>query len=199
MSRYQFRRGILLTLIIGMFSIGANARRRNDTTYDGTVDFGSQVVYLNDGCVAVDGTLTSGNFFQDLKRIDTGSESEFRKSGRVVTEYPDSLTTSIRLVGGECAATLTRPPNSVFGDNSYSLKFKVEWKDGMQLRSALLSPVAAHCTGSSSIPIPSRNFTIPSVTCEMTVNSQGVPLGDHLIVSVSTADGKFLTRLSAHP
>jgi hypothetical protein len=182
-----------------MLAIGADARRKNDTIYDGSVGFGSQVIYLNDGCVSIDGAVTSGTFFEDLKRSDTGSEFEFRKSGSVVTEYPDSLTTSIRLVGGECADTISKPPSSIFHNDSYSLRFQVEWKDGMELRPAVLSPIVAQCTGASSTPIPSRDFTIPSITCEMTVNSQGVPLADHLIVSVFTADGKLLTRLSAHP
>jgi hypothetical protein len=199
MSRHPYRRGILLTLIVGLFAIGADARRKNDTTYDGSVDFGSQVIYLNDGCVSVDGTVTSGNFFDDLKRLDTGSEFQFRKSGGLVTEYPNSLTTSIRLVGGECADTISRPPSSIFHNDSYSLRFQVEWKDGMELRPAVLSPITAHCTDASSTPIPSRDFTIPSITCEMTVESQGIPLANHLIVSVFTADGKLLTRLSAHP
>jgi hypothetical protein len=199
MSRHCYSRGIVLALIVCMFSAGVDARRRNDTTYDGTVKFGSQVVYLNDGCIAVDGTVTSGTFFSDLKRIETGSESEFRKSGAVVTEYPETLTTSIHLVGGECDATLSKPPASIFRGDSYSLTFQLEWKDGMQMRPAALSPVVAHCTGTFSTPIPSRDFTIPSVTCQMTLDSKGVSLNDHLIVSVIRADGKMLTRLSAHP
>jgi hypothetical protein len=199
MSRNCHCRGILLPLIIGILAIGADARRKNDTTYDGSVGFGSQVIYLNDGCVSVDGAFKSGNFFEDLKRSDTGSEFEFRKSGSVVTEYPEYLTTSIRLVGGECADTISRPPSSIFHNDSYSLRFQVAWKDGMEMRPAVLSPIVAHCTGASSTPIPSRDFTIPSITCEMTVDSHGVPLADHLIVSVFTADGKLLTRLSAHP
>ena len=199
MSRLCYRRGIVLALILGVFSVDVDARRRNDTTYDGTVKFGSQIVYLNDGCIAVDGTVTSGTFFSDLKRIDNGSEFEFTKSGTVVTEYPETLTTSIHLVGGECDATLSRPPASIFRGDSYSLTFQLEWKDGMQMRPAALSPVVTRCTGTSSTPIPSRDFTIPSVTCQMTVDSKGVPLSDHLIVSVVSADGKQLTRLSAHP
>ena len=199
MSRYRSSRGIVLALIVVMFSFGADARRKNDLTYNGAVNFGSQVVYLNDGCVAVGGSVTSGNFFGDLKRIDTGSQFEFRRNGSLVTEYPESVTTSIRLVGGECDATLSRPPASIFRGDSYSLKFRLEWKDGMQLTPAVVSSVPAQCTGATSIPIPSRDFTIPSVTCQMTVDSRGVPLGDHLIVSVLTSEGKLLTRLSAHP
>ena len=197
MSRYHYRLGILLLFILCMFPIGAEARGRNNATYDGAIDFGSQLLHLDDGCLALDGAITSGNFFDDLTRIESGSRFEFRKHGRVVTEYPESLTTSIRIVG-QCAATLSNRPSSIFRGDSYSLKFQVEWKEGMQLRPAALSPVVARCVGSSSI-IPGQDVTIPSVTCQMTVDSKGVPLVDHLIVSVYAADGKRLTRLSAGP
>jgi len=197
MGRYRHLRGILLILIVGMLPMGADARGRNEPTYDGAIDFGSQLLHLDDGCLALDGTVTSGNFFDDLKRTEIGTRFEFRKRGKVVTEYPESLTTSIRIVG-QCAATLSNPPSSVFRGHSYTLKFQVEWKDGMRLRPAALSPVDAHCIGSSSI-IPGQDVTIPFITCQMTVASKGVPLDDHLIVSVFAADGTRLTRLSAGP
>lgn len=199
MTRYRYLRGILLALIIGIFPMGADARGRNNLTYDGAIDFGAQLIHMDDGCVALNGTVTSGNFFEDLKRIEIGTGLEFRKHGRVVTEYPDSLTTSVRISGGQCAATLSNSLSSIFRSDSYSLKFQVAWKQGMQLRPAVLSPVVAQCIGYSSIPIPSQDFTGPSIVCQLTVDSKGVPLVDHLIVSIFAADGKPLTRLSARP
>lgn len=174
------------------------ARGKSSPTYDGAVDFGSQLIHLDDGCLALDGRVTSGTFFDDLKRTEVGRRFEFRKRGKVVTEYPQLLTTSIRIAGDRCAA-LSNSPASVFRGDSYSLKFQVEWKDGMQLRPATLSPVSARCVGSNSIPIPSQDYTIPVITCQLTVDSKGVPLADHLIVSLFTADGQRLTRLSAAP
>lgn len=198
MSRYRYLRGILVILIIGTFPIRGDARGRNRTTYDGAVDFGAQLLHLDDGCLFLNGSVESGNFFEDLKRIDVGNRLEYRKRGRVVTDYPESLTTSIRIAGNQCAAALSRSPSSIFRGDSYSLKFQVEWKEGMQLRPAILSPVAARCVGYSSIAMPSKE-TIPSITCQLTVDSKGVPLDDHLIVSIFAADGTRLTRLSAGP
>jgi hypothetical protein len=198
MNRCRYLSAILLTLLFSMSPSGASAGGGNNPTYDGVIDFGPQLLHMDDGCLALNGTVTSGNFFEDLKRMETGSRFEFTKGGRVVTDYPELLTTSIRIIG-QCAATLSNPPSSVFHGDSFSLKFGVEWKDGMQLRPAELSPDFAHCTGYSSIPIPKQAYTIPSITCQLTVESKGVPLADHLIVSVYTADGKRLTRLSARP
>jgi hypothetical protein len=205
MNRCDCLQRIFLTVIIGMFPLVAHARTRNNTsndrnpTYGGVVNFGSQLLYLNDSCLSVDGTVTSGSFFDDLKRNDSGSLPEFRKRGEVVTEYPESLTASIRIIGSQCALALNSR-SSVFSGDSYSLTFEVNWKDGVQLSPALLSPVVAHCVGSSVLINPSGDtISAPSVTCQLTVASKGVPLADHLVVSVFTADGKRLTRLSAAP
>jgi hypothetical protein len=198
-SRYRYLAAILLVLILGVFPMRADAGGRSNPTYEGAINFGAQLLQLDDGCLALNGTVKSGTFFDDLRRIEVGNRFEYRKRGKMVTQYPESLTTSIRIEGDRCTAAFSNSSSSIFQGDSYSVKFQVEWKDGMELRPAVLSPLAAHCTASTSTPIPKRDFTIPFVACEMTVDSKGVPIGDHLIVSVFTADGKRLTRLSAGP
>lgn len=198
LNRSLHCRKVLSLFLIGVVPLSASARGRNNPTYDGAIDFGSQVIRLQDGCLDVQGRVTSGDFFEDLQRTETGGQFEFKKRGKLVTEYPESLSTSIR-IAGECAVPLSNPPSSVFQGDSYSLTLQVEWKEGMELRPAALSPVVARCVGSSSIPIPSQGSSIPVVTCQMTVDARGVPLVDHLIVSVFGSDGKLLTRLSAAP
>lgn len=194
-------RAILLVIIAvgAIVPFGSEARDRNNPKYDGTVDFSPQLLHFADGCVAIEGAMTSGSFFDGLKRIDMNSRIEFRKSGKVVTEYPESVTTSIRIVGDRCGAAPLNAPRSIFHGDSYSVKFKVEWKQGMQLRPASISSTAAHCVGFSSVPIPHQDFTIPSITCRLTVDSKGVPLDNHLIVSLFSAEGNRLTRLSVAP
>jgi|HubBroStandDraft_2_1064218.scaffolds.fasta_scaffold544765_1 hypothetical protein len=199
MNRRRYLQGIVVTLIVGMFPLVAHARSGNNSTYDGVVNFGPQLLYLDDGCLSVDGAVTSGNFFEDLKRNDSGSLPEYRKRGELVTEYPESLTASIRIMGNQCAAAPSSHP-PVFNGDSYSLTFEADWKNGFQLSPAALSPIGAHCVGSSVLINPSGDIiTAPSVTCQLTIASKGVPLTDHLIVSVFAADGKRLTRLSAAP
>lgn len=201
MNRRRNLRGILVMLLVGMFPVIAHGRTRNNQPYDGRVSFGSQLLHLDEGCLSVDGTLASGSFFENLKRDDTGILPEFRKSGEVVTEYPESLTASIRIIGNQCAAA----PSShspIFNGDSYSLSFEVAWKNGLQLSPAVLSPVVARCVGSSVLMNPAGDgdiITAPLLTCQLTVASKGVPLANHLIVSVFAADGKLLTRLSAAP
>jgi hypothetical protein len=198
MSRYRYLQSLSLVILVGTFSVCGDARGKNDETYDGAVDFGAQLLHLDGGCLSLDGSVESGNFFNDLKRIDVGNGFEYWKGGRVVTEYPESLTTSIHIAGNRCAPALSNSPSSIFRDGSYSLKFQVEWKEGMQMRPAVLSSAPARCIGYSSITIPGHE-TIPSMTCQLTIESKGVPLEAHLIVSIFAVDGTRLTRLSARP
>ncbi len=199
MNRRRYLPGILVALIAGMLPVVAHARTRNNQSYDGVVSFGSQLLYLDDGCLSVDGTIVSGSFFEDLKRNDSGMLPEYRKRGELVREYPESLTASIRIIGNQCAA-IPSSHSSVFDGDSYSLTFEVNWKNGFNLSPAVLSPNVVHCVGSSALINPNGDIiTAPSVTCQLTVASKGVPLAEHLIVSVFAADGKRLTRLSAAP
>jgi hypothetical protein len=191
--------GIWLLLMIGALPITAKAGSKGSAAYDGAVDFGPQVIQLDDGCLAVDGKMTSGAFFEDLKRIEIGRQFQFKKDGRAVSEYPDSLTTTILIAGGHCEPAVSNPGSLIFQGNAYTLRFQVDWKEGMQMRPAALSPVEAHCTGYSPIQAPGQELASAAILCQLTVDSKGVPLGDHLIVSIFSVDGKRLTRLSARP
>jgi hypothetical protein len=199
MDKAKFPRFLLAAWILCGAAISAQAGGKASPSEFGKVDFGAKELQFADGCVLIEGQLSSGSFFDDLKRTEVRGRFEFRKNGAEVTEYPESVTTSIRLVGDRCAAALSNSPSAVFNGDSYSLTFEVEWKDGVQLRPAMLSPALAHCDGYSSIALPRRDLTVPTVVCQMTVDSRGVPLLDHLIVSIFAPDGTRLTRLSAAP
>jgi hypothetical protein len=198
-NRALLLRGVLALLVIGALPLAARAGGNGSAAYDGTVDFGAQLIQSDDGCLAVDGKLASGAFFEDLKRVEIGHQFEFRKHGRAVREYPDSLTTSILISGGHCVSAVSNPEPSVFQGQTYRLRFQVDWKEGMVLRPAALSPVAARCTGYSPIKATGHELASAAVLCQLTVDSKGVPLGDHLIVSIFSGDGRRLTRLSARP
>jgi hypothetical protein len=199
MFQSSFSKASLLGLVLIAFPLAASARPRNNPSYGGQIDFGAQMLHLNDGCASVHGMVTSGDFFDDLKRIDNSGRMEYKKQGKPVTEYPDSITSSIRIAGDPCAAERSSSPSAFFQNHSYALKLEVYWKRDMKLRPALLSPLVANCRGYSSITTPDESVSIPSITCELTVKSKGVPLSDHLIVSILTPDGTPITRISAAP
>jgi len=198
MNRRRTLPGILAAFLAGLLPVAAQARAKNNQTYDGAVSFGSQLLYLDEGCLSVDGAIASGSFFENLKRSDSGILPEYRKGNELVTEYPESLTASIRIIGNQCnAASGAHSP--IFNGDSYTLSFEVDWKNGFELSRV---PVTARCAGSSVLINPSGDgdiITAPLLTCQLTVASKGVPLANHLIVSVLGSDGKLLTRLSAAP
>lgn len=192
MSRFRRPSGVLLSWILALAPVGASAHPR---TYDGVIEFGSQLLYLKDGCLSVRGTLTAGSFFADLRRIDVGGQLEYKKRGQIVKEYPESLTASIEI--DQCLAPSPDSTSSLFLGDSHPFKFEVSWKHEMQMRPAVLAPAVAHCARYS--PASLLGEDPPSIHCEMTVASKGVPLADHLIVLIFAADGRRLTRISAAP
>jgi hypothetical protein len=201
MTRNRVLQGILVVVAIGMLAMVSQARSRSKPkpTYDGGVNFGEQLLELQGGCLSVDGTVTSGSFFENVKRNDNGDAPEYTRNGKVVREYPQSLTASIRILGNQCG-DVASGADPIFKGDSYSLTFGVEWKKGLELRPAALSATVAHCVGASVLTNANGDMsTVPSLTCQLTVNSKGVPLGDHLIVSIFSENGKRLTRISAAP
>jgi hypothetical protein len=178
-----------------LFAFGG---RGVNPAYDGELAFGPQLLRFDDGCLFVDGAVTAGTFFNDLKRFDVGGRFEFRKRGQLVTEYPQALTTSVRLVGSRCGAESPYGPAAVFNGGSYALRITAQWKDGMDMTPIALAPEAAQCV---AVADPDQPFgdTIPVVTCRITVDGSGIPLDRHLIVSVFSVDGQRLARLSAAP
>ena len=198
-TRNCFSARIFLAMLVVLLPIGASARGRKVETYGGAIDFGAQLLHLDGSCLSVDGTVQAGHFFEDLKRVDTGSQFQYIKDGKAVAEYPESITTSIRIMGDQCQEGLSNTRSTIFSANSYALTFEVEWKDGMQLSPAVISPAIAHCVGTRVITDVNKDLAFPAVTCQMTVQSKGISLANHLIVSVFSPDGKRLTRISAAP
>ena len=179
----------LLVLFLACACVKGGSRRSSD----GILRFPPQIVQLNKGCIWIDGTLTAGRFFQGLARKDRDGVFEFTQGGELLTDYPQTVVASIRILDDQCVSTSVPYSLSLAGGNRRPFSFKVAWKAGLQLRPAALS-AGVDCVGSSGRP----TIALP-MTCQMAVKSQGTPLSDHLIVSVFGADGERLSRLSAAP
>lgn len=184
----------LLCALAVLFLASTYVRGGNRRAHDGAIDFPPQIVQLKSGCLWIDGTLTSGAFFEGLERKDRDGMFEYMNSGRLLTDYPQSVVASIRILDDQCVPAFS-PTRLSLVDKEYSFSFQVAWKTGMDVRPALLSTTGIHCFKSASM----RDGRMPPMTCQMTVKSAGTPLSDHLIVSVFGQDGTRLTRLSAAP
>jgi hypothetical protein len=183
----------LLCALPVLFLVSTCVRGGSRRSYDGIVRFPPQIVQLNSGCIWIDGTLTAGRFFQGLARKDRDGVFEFTHGGELLTDYPQAVVASIRILDDQCVSTSSPHRFSLASSDRRSFWFRAAWKTGLQLRPASLSS-SVDCIGSSGRPT-----IAPPMTCQMTVESQGTPLSDHLIVSIFGPDGKRLSRLSAAP
>jgi hypothetical protein len=190
---------LTLCLIVSLGTCPNNAvAARTPEMYHGAVNFGPQVVPLAGSCLWVDGGMTSGSFFDGLERRQSGTSSEYRKGSDVIREYPESVTVAVRFLN-QCAKPMSDSDFADFADLAGRMVFRVDWKAGLQVTPAVLSPIAAGCIRSMQSVVGNAPLPIPSVTCHISIPSKGIPLENHLIVSVFSRSGARLTRLSAAP
>ena len=195
MKTDRFVRLMLAVLVLGPIMLPAPALAGGHETYKGAVAFAPQIVQLPGGCLWVDGTLSSGNFFDGLERKDRSGLFQYTHDGTVLTNYPDSVNASIRILDDQCVPDPSDAGQVVSNDRPSSFTFNLAWKTDLQLRSVAISASDISCVGRSGKGMPSA---LP-MTCSITVKSKGIPLSDHLIVSVLGSGGARLARLSAAP
>ncbi|MGB8800891.1 MAG: hypothetical protein WCC97_09400 [Candidatus Acidiferrales bacterium] len=155
--------------------------------YKDDVALSTGQIRTGDVCVNFIPVMQSLGFFNGLERIDTSQGSEFRRNSNPVYFFPDYLTIEINIRIEVCDANMYTPaktPEVIKG-----MQFRVQWKRGLYLR-------------------PAANVTIdrkPLVMEEgdnrllyvIKVRDHNVPLSDHLILSVISASGKIMSRMSA--
>jgi hypothetical protein len=162
-----------------------NAGRMHEYRDDVALSTGQ--IRAGDVCVNFIPVLQSLGFFNGLQRIDTAQGSEFRRSSQTVDFFPDYLTIEINIRIEVCDANIYTPAKTP--DVIRGMQFRVQWKRGLYLR-------------------PAANVSIERKTLQMEegdnrmlyvikVRDHSVPLSDHLILSVISASGKIMSRMSA--
>jgi hypothetical protein len=162
-----------------------NAGRMHD--YKDDVALSTGQIRTGDVCVNFIPVLQSLGFFNGLERIDTPQGSEFRRNSRTVDFFPDYLTIEINIRIEVCDANIYTPAKTP--DIIKGMQFRVQWKRGLYLR-------------------PAANVTMERKPLQMEegdnrmlyvikLRDHSVPLTDHLILSVISANGKLLSRMSA--
>jgi hypothetical protein len=175
---------------------------RNVWSYDGGVFFETDGSLPNGVCFRIFGQMSSGDFFDGLKRIDTDQSMVFRRGNETVTKFPDSVTVSFSIRDQFCFAGVqqvdTRPP--LTGKMIEELRLSLYWKHGVDLspvkgvqevnsRVDRVQPYAA----SLAADLPARyqwsyQFAVPSA---------GVSLMDSLAFVFRTPDGRIAARVAA--
>ncbi len=189
-------------LTTGAFSQGLppHVSTLHHTVHGQTVGMTSQVVVLDDGCVAFTGEMEAGDFFLDLKRTGKGNHIRYQKHNAVVTEYPAELEVLVRIGGADCyKGTPGVPPASVRDDSGSSFTFNVIWRDGKDSWAAESSLPVMKRARPSSYSLDDTKHSVQILEYRFAVNSKGVPLASRLIVGILRDDGRQLAEISGGP
>ena len=170
--------------------------------FDGGIVFATEGGLSELTCFQLTGRATASGFFDDFKRIDDESGTEYRSGQEKVTQFPEELHVSFIVFDIPCKSQTLQPgPRKYLTQEMMkSLRFSFYWKRGIELRhienlkweAATAEPVKPYNTESKE-ELPKRfrwflNFTIPSA---------GVPLTDRLVLIIRTPDGRTAARVAA--
>jgi hypothetical protein len=170
--------------------------------YDGGVFFQTDGSLPNGVCFRVYGRMSSDDFFNDLKRVDTDEGTIFRRSSETVTQFPESVIVSFAIRDQSCLAGVQQ-----VGTRSYmtqtmmdNLRLSIYWKHGVDLHPAknseLLNARVDHINPYATAlaaELPPRY----EWSYDLSVSSAGVPLSDSLVFVFRTPDGRIAARVAA--
>jgi hypothetical protein len=153
-------------------------------------------------CFRINGRVTSGGFFNDLKSYDTVDGTIFRLGTNEVALFPDKLLLSLTIRDQPCSTGLQSvgTGDHLTQEAMSSMKLSLYWKHGVDLRSAgkitlvhfSVDPLQPYAT-SLAAELPKRYLW----SYELGVPAGGVPLTDSLVLIFRTADGHLAARVAA--
>jgi hypothetical protein len=163
----------------------------------------------NGPCFRINGRVTSGTFFDQLKAYDTdddtgeaGDGTVFRLGAAVVTQFPEKVTLDLLIHDQPCSYGLQPVGTGIHltQESMSTLKLSLYWKHGVDMRPATkislthfsVDPIQGY-TDTAATDLPQRylwsyKFTIPS---------GGVPLTDSLVLIFRTSSGYMAARVAA--
>jgi hypothetical protein len=177
-------------------------RDKNVWNYDGGVIFATDGALPNGACFRVSGEVNSGDFFNNLKRIDDEHGTVYRRGTELVSRFPETLDLSFSIHDEPCTPGLreTAPRTYLTREMMSQLQLSVYWKRGVDLRpvkdvkeiEARVERIAPFARSlAAELPVRfewSYLLTIPSA---------GVPLTDSLVLVFRTNDEHIAARVAA--
>ncbi|HYK39283.1 MAG TPA: hypothetical protein VEU98_04625 [Candidatus Eremiobacteraceae bacterium] len=169
--------------------------------YEGGVLFETDGSLPNGACFRIHGQMNSGDFFDRLKRIDTGEATTFRRGTETVTTFPDSVTVSFA-IRDFCPAEVQQMGIRPFLTQKMvdDLRLSIYWKHGVELQpvkgvkeiDARVDRIQPYATSLANELTPRYEWSY-----ELEVPSAGVPLMDSLAFVFHTQDGRIAARVAA--
>jgi hypothetical protein len=166
------------------------------------------VFFIGDGgipsgpCFRINGRVTSGDFFNDLKSYDYDDGVIFRRGSDEVTEFPNRLMLSFSIHDEPCDYGLQSVGTGVYltPQEMGTLKLSLYWKRGVDMR-----PVGKiSLEQSSAVPVVpyAKNLAdeLPKRyvwSYELAVPASDVPLTDSLVLIFRNPQGRIVARVAA--
>ncbi len=176
--------------------------KKQALNFDGGIFFATEGGLSEQTCFRLDGHVSAPGFFDDFKRIDDESGTEYRSAQKVVTEFPEELHVSFVMFDIPCKKQALEPTPRMYltQEMMKSLRFSFYWKRGIELRhidnlkqeAAAAEPVEPYNTErKEKLPKRYRWFV------DLAIPSAGVPLADRLVLIIRTPDGHKAARVAA--
>src|SRR5437879_5465990 len=183
----------------------AFARDKTVWNYEGGLFLRTNGSIFNGLCFRLAGRVTSGDFFDHLKRIDRENGTIFRLGSATVESFPPQLTLTFVVhdwYDQTCPPREENPdaPKRLTRAMMSSLHLYLYWKHGVELRPA--GEVERKYFGVREI-IPeaaARIHNLPEQlewAYEYVVPSAGVPLTDSLVLVLRDEENRIVARVAA--
>ncbi len=153
-------------------------------------------------CFRINGRVTSGNFFDQLKAYDDDDGTTFRLGAAVVTQFPDKVVLDLLIHDEPCSDGLQPVGTGVYLTQAVmsSLSLSLYWKHGVDMRPAgkaelvhfSVDPIQPYAANLAA-ELPKRYLW----SYEFAIPSEGVPITDSLVLIFRTPSGHMAARVAA--
>lgn len=201
--------GALVLAALQASSAPLPSRDKTVWNYEGGLFLVTNGSIPNGPCFRISGHVEAPGFFDNLKRIDTGAGTEFRRGKEPVTQFPDQVllqfvvfdhydpTCPPQVESTNSSRYLTRAMMS-------TMHLYLYWKHGVELRPIAnaepkyfsVDPVLPTATARAAAhgnPVPEKL----AWSYEFAVPSAGVSLSDSLVLILRTPDNHIAARVAA--
>lgn len=156
----------------------------------------------NGPCFKINGRVTSGDFFNNLKSFDSDDGVTFRRGQNEVTDFPDNVFLSFAIHDQPCDYGLQHVGTGMYltQQEMGKLKLSLYWKSGVDLRPVekikllkrSMDPLLPYAKNLAD-ELPKRYLW----TYDLDVPAAGVPLTDSLVLIFRNAEGHIVARIAA--
>jgi hypothetical protein len=172
------------------------------SNFDGGVLFETDGNAPGSTCFRLSGRVTAPQFFDDFKRIEDETGTQYRSGTQVVTEFPDQVILTFVIRDFPCAIQLQETGSRIYLTQALlnSMSLSLYWKRGIELR-PIEKVSDQHFYLKRVLPYAAENAAQLPERFEwfyqMSVPSAGVPLTDDLVVLLRNPDGRIAARVAA--